>query len=98
MPGHDAERRGAEYELLVATQVVEAFGELGIPVATVEEILENPSLRRRDFARLGLGSLDWIALAGKVEAVTGAELPDRALLEPEHRCVSGWAAALSATT
>jgi hypothetical protein len=85
----------SDHEILVATQLAEALAERGIPAGTAEEIVRNREWCHRDYALLGLGSLDWLAIAVKVEAATGAELPDYALLESEHRCVSGWAAALA---
>ncbi|MDQ7809144.1 phosphopantetheine-binding protein [Amycolatopsis sp. A133] len=84
-----------DHELLVATQLAETLAERGISAGTAEEIVRNYEWCHRDFALLGLGSLDWLAIAVKVEAAAGVELPEYALLEPEHRCVSGWAAALT---
>jgi acyl carrier protein len=57
-----------------------------------------PRCRTRDLALLGLGSLDWMSLGIRVEAETGLELPDHVLLDPAHRCVAGWAAALAEPT
>ncbi|HEY3465627.1 MAG TPA: phosphopantetheine-binding protein [Amycolatopsis sp.] len=84
-----------DHELLVATQLAETLAERGIPAGTAEEIVRNRDWCHQDYAQFGLGSLDWLAIAVKVEAATGAELPDHVLLEPEHRSVSGWAAALA---
>jgi hypothetical protein len=84
-----------EFDLLVATHVVQVLANLGINTIGVGDLLENQDLRSRDLAALGLGSLDWIDLAARLESDTGVELPDHVLLEPEHRCVGRWAEALS---
>lgn len=84
-----------EYHLLVATHVVRALVGLGVRTVGIEELLGDPGLRQRDLALLGLGSLDWIALAVRLESETGAELPDVFLLKPENRSVDRWAEALS---
>ncbi|MCC9312340.1 acyl carrier protein [Kitasatospora sp. RB6PN24] len=76
---------------LVAERLSERPGERGW---TAEELLADASLCRTDFALLGLGSLDWMALATQVEKRSGAELTDEALLESEQRTVAGWAACL----
>lgn len=90
--GEDARRE--ECEVIVASHVVRALVSRGIEISTVGELLRDKSLRLRDLALLGLGSLDWMALATQLEDATGVELPDLVLLEPEHRCVTGWAEAL----
>jgi acyl carrier protein len=82
------------YDLLVATYVVAALADRGIHGPGAEELIENPSLRSRDLALLGLSSLDWIALGIQLETATGLQLPDHVLVESEHRCVGGWAKAL----
>lgn len=88
--------RQLECDLLVATHVAQALADCGINSPEAEELIESPSLRSRDLALLGLGSLDWIALAIQLETETGVQLPDHALVETEHRCVRGWANALLA--
>lgn len=83
-----------EYELLVASQIVETLAGLGMHLMTTRELVDDPDLRSRDLALFGLSSLDWIGLAARLEAQTGLELPDHVLLESEHRCVDGWAEAI----
>lgn len=83
------------YEVLVATHVVAALERLGLRTAEIGDLTGGTELARRDLALLGLGSLDWIAVAAELESATGRELPDRALVESERRCVEGWAQALS---
>jgi acyl carrier protein len=84
-----------DYEALVATHVAAALERLGLSTVGVDDLTGNAELCRRDLALLGLGSLDWIAVAAELESATGRELPDRALVESERRCVKGWAQALS---
>jgi acyl carrier protein len=81
-------------DLLVATRVAQALADQGIHGPEARELMENPSLRFRDLALLGLGSLDWITLATQLEAETGVQLPDHVLVESAHRCVNGWSNAL----
>ena len=89
-----AQRRACE--LLVARQVVRALADRGIDVPEAEELIEDAVLRTREFSLLGLSSLDWIALATRLEDAIGAEIPDHVLVSPEHRCVAGWGDAVLA--
>lgn len=83
------------YELLVATQVFRFVSTYDTRVASAEELISDDGLRTRDLAALGLGSLDWMALATALEKETHLELPDRVLIDPRRRCIAGWAAALA---
>jgi hypothetical protein len=83
---------------LVATCVARALAERGVTDTDVNELLGDPDSLHRDFALLGLGSLDWIAVAAHLEDRTGLELPEHVLLDPAYRCVAGWADALDAAT
>ncbi|MFJ3719935.1 phosphopantetheine-binding protein [Streptomyces sp. NPDC090057] len=83
-------------ELLVARLVVEVMADRGIAAPEAEELAEDAELRTRDLSLLGLGSLDWIALATRLEDMIGAEIPDQVLLAPERRCVAGWGEAVLA--
>ncbi len=94
--GDGVSARQIECDLLVATHVVRALADCGIHSPEARELIENPCLLSRDLALLGLGSLDWIALATQLETETGVQLPDHVLVETEHRCVRGWAKALLA--
>lgn len=83
-----------DWESLVADLVAEVLVDRGTDPATARQLRTDRSLWSRDLTSFGLGSLDWISLATRVEAETGVELPDEALLEPRHRCVEGWSEAL----
>ncbi|MFF4832681.1 phosphopantetheine-binding protein [Streptomyces sp. NPDC001315] len=83
-------------ELLVARLVVGAMADRGIAAPKAEELVEDAELRTRDLSLLGLSSLDWIALATRLEDTIGAEIPDQVLLAPEQRCVAGWGEAVLA--
>ncbi|WEB42131.1 phosphopantetheine-binding protein [Streptomyces yunnanensis] len=80
----------------MARHVVRTLGERGISTSTAEELIEDADLRILDLSLLGLSSLDWIALATRLEDETGGELPDHVLVSPEHRSVAGWGAAILA--
>ncbi len=90
----DSARTGA-YELLVATHVFRVMSKYDTRVASAAELVSDADLRTRDLAVLGLGSLDWMALATALEQATDRELPDRVLVDPQQRCIAGWAAALA---
>lgn len=82
-------------ESLVAGLVAERLSEgPGERIWTANELVTDASLRRTDFALLGLGSLDWMALATQVEKRSGVELTDEVLLDSKLRTVAGWAACL----
>lgn len=82
-------------DLLVATYVAQALTDRVGHGPSAEQLMEDPGLRHRDFALLGLGSLDWISLAARLETETGVEFPDQVLLEPKSRCLAGWSRALA---
>jgi hypothetical protein len=52
------------------------------------------SLRHTDFGGLGLDSLDWMAIATRLEAATGVQLEDAVMLDRDRRSIAGWALAL----
>ncbi|MFJ9038968.1 phosphopantetheine-binding protein [Streptomyces sp. NPDC102406] len=85
-----------ECELLVAGLVVQAMSERGIEPPAARDLAQDAELRTRDLALLGLSSLDWIALATRLEETIEAELPDEVLVTPESRSVAGWGAAVLA--
>ncbi|BCK68058.1 hypothetical protein Srufu_020110 [Streptomyces libani subsp. rufus] len=89
----DQERMHA-CEHLVAAAVIEFMAEKGEPTAQVRDLFEDDALRGKDFALLGLSSLDWMTLAMRVEKRSGVELDDAVLIDPENRSVAGWAACL----
>jgi acyl carrier protein len=96
MRSQDVRDKGCpEYELLVATHVVRALAALGVHAPTVDQLINDDDSRVRDLALLGLSSLDWMALATRLEYETGLEIPDHALTQSRHRCVAGWATALA---
>lgn len=82
-------------ELFIADIVAEFLAANGIGGIQASDLADDPELRLRDFALLGLGSLDWMALATRVEAGAGAELDDEALINPERRCIVGWSRSLA---
>ncbi|MBB1158671.1 acyl carrier protein [Amycolatopsis dendrobii] len=81
--------------VLVAALVADALASQGLRAVTARELIADPELCTCDLARFGLGSLDWIALATRLERQTGVELPDGALLDDERRSIAGWATALT---
>ncbi|MGQ4487584.1 phosphopantetheine-binding protein [Streptomyces sp. SAS_281] len=83
-------------ELLVAQLVVGAMSDRGINAPKADELVEDPGLRTRDLSLFGLSSLDWIALATRLENTIGAEIPDQVLVTPKQRCVAGWGQAILA--
>ncbi|MCG8969535.1 MULTISPECIES: acyl carrier protein [Streptomyces] len=85
-----------ECELLVARLVVQAMSERGIEPPDVRDLAQDAELRTRDLSLFGLSSLDWIALATRLEETIDAELPDEALVTPGGRSVAGWGAAVLA--
>ncbi|MFJ4858682.1 acyl carrier protein [Streptomyces sp. NPDC088730] len=85
-------------ELLVAGLVVRAMAERGIEPPDAAALAQDDALRTRDLALFGLDSLDWIALATRLEETIDAELPDEALITPAHRSVAGWGAAVLAAS
>ncbi|MEU5049076.1 acyl carrier protein [Streptomyces sp. NPDC021096] len=91
---NSAQRRASE--LLVARHVVRALTERGIDAPKAENLIEDTELRNRDLSLFGLNSLDWIALATRLENEVGAEIPDHVLVSPEYRCVAGWGEAVLA--
>ncbi|MEU8508755.1 acyl carrier protein [Streptomyces brevispora] len=95
MSPHGSHRRDA-CDLLVADLVVQALAEQGLPAPDAGELVGNTELRSLDLALLGLSSLDWIALASRIEDAIGTEIPDRVLVRAESRCVAGWGEAVFA--
>lgn len=85
----------APCDLLVAVPVARMLAERGGHGPSAERLASDPELRRMDFALLGLGSLDWLSLAVRLETETGVEFPDQALLQPDSRCVAGWSQVLA---
>ncbi|WP_026411069.1 non-ribosomal peptide synthetase [Actinomadura oligospora] len=85
----------ATCDLLVAVLVARTLADRGGGGPSAERLASDPELRRTDFARLGLGSLDWLSLAVRLENETGVEVPEQALLQPESRCVEGWSQVLA---
>ncbi|MEU1467088.1 acyl carrier protein [Streptomyces sp. NPDC005761] len=83
-------------ERLVADLVVQALAERGISAPEAGELVGNAELRSLDLALLGLNSLDWTALASRIEDASGTEIPDQVLVRPESRCVAGWGEAVFA--
>lgn len=85
-----------ELERLVARLVARRLsGTPGIGAEEAESFLaEIDQQRHTDLSLLGLSSLDWMALATEVEELSGTELADEVLLDPEKRSVAGWAACL----
>ncbi|MEV0747099.1 acyl carrier protein [Streptomyces sp. NPDC050273] len=81
---------------LVADLVVEALTERGISAPDAGDLVGNAQLRSLDIALLGLNSLDWTALASRIEEASGTEIPDQVLVRPESRCVAGWGEAVFA--
>jgi len=78
----------------IARTVAEAVADKlvcsGAPTFTADALLEDPELSWRDFASLGLNSVDWMNVATALEEVLGVELPDEMLLDAGSRSVAGW--------
>ncbi|MDG4788026.1 acyl carrier protein [Micromonospora sp. WMMD1102] len=92
MSPDDARLRACEH--LVATAVVDALAGEGTARVSVAALLADAELRSTDFALLGLGSLDWMQVATRLESETGVELDDEVLTDPGRRCLLGWSGCL----
>jgi acyl carrier protein len=91
----DRRQSVAEFTTLIGDLLAGICAELGIPVGSADEAADTRDRYERDFAQLGLGSLDWMRLAVLVGNETGLDLPDDALLRADRRTVAGWAEALA---
>lgn len=80
--------------MLVARLVVRAMSDRGIDPPQARTLVEDAELRTRDLSLFGLSSLDWMALATRLEEAIGAEIPDEVLVTPQKRSVAGWGAAV----
>lgn len=80
---------------LVAEAVAETLKAADLPQVAIVDLLREP-IRSKDFTLLGLGSFELMRLAARLEGETGIEMEDSVLLDPQRRCVAGWAACLLA--
>lgn len=88
------DRHHEHVEQLVAAMIAEKLTQSGALKITGELLLSHPQLPARDFTSLGLGSLDWMDAATKIEEALGIELPDELMLDPAVRTLAGWTAFL----
>jgi acyl carrier protein len=79
---------------VVAAAVAAKLAASGITNPDAEDLGRDPELGRRDFAALGLNSVDWMDLATTLEDAFGLEIPDEVLLDADNRSVCGWSAHL----
>ncbi|HEV2887355.1 MAG TPA: acyl carrier protein [Jatrophihabitans sp.] len=74
----------------MAEVVADKLESSGGPALSADALLSDAQLRERDFAGLGLTSLDWMDVATRLEDALGVELPDELLLDAGSRSVAGW--------
>lgn len=81
----------ARVERAVAAAVADRLARAGGTVVPAAELLADPELMHREFAALGLDSVDWMSVATELEDLMGLELPDELLLDADRRSIAGWA-------
>ncbi|AJC59856.1 phosphopantetheine-binding protein [Streptomyces sp. 769] len=81
-------------ERLVAATLIEIMKAKGEIALQEIDLVEDETLRGKDFALFGLSSLDWMELASRVEKLAGVELDDAVMIDPEIRSIAGWSACL----
>jgi acyl carrier protein len=82
--------RAQETRRVLAAIVAAKLERSGVPGVSAHALTTDPELGGRDFAALGLNSVDWMDVASEVEDAFDVELPDEVLLDAEHRSVIGW--------
>lgn len=82
---------------LVAAAVADILGTANGSQTVIAELLHDARIQSKDFTLLGLGSVDLMRLAARLEDETGTELDDDVLIDPRRRCVLGWAECLYAS-
>lgn len=78
-------------EYIVAAAVTDVLLRSGVSILPAALLADDRDLARRDFAELGLTSLDWMDLATILESQLDFEFDDSALLDSECRTIVGWA-------
>jgi acyl carrier protein len=79
-----------ETSRIVAAIVASKLERSGVRGVSAEALLAEPELSRRDFAALGLSSVDWMDAASDVEDAFGIEFSDDVMLDAAQRSVAGW--------
>jgi acyl carrier protein len=77
-------------ESVVSTVIAGMLTASGALEVSADALMSDDRLRNRDFTSLGVGSLDWMESATRLEEVFGIEFPDEAFLDSAGRTVATW--------